>query len=50
MAQRAAKCTVGIQGNSKNTYRGDTISANIQERGGHSNRGRAHKLEGEQSR
>ena len=44
MAWRAAKHTMGVQDNKKNTYKRDTISANIQEQGGHSSRGLTHKL------
>ena len=40
----------GILDNGQNTYRGNTVSASIWERGGYSSRGRAHKLQGGQPR
>ena len=33
MAGRAAKCIVGIQDNDQNTYKRNTLSASVQERG-----------------
>ena len=49
MAGRAAKYTMGVPDDSKNTYRRDIVSANIWKRGDNSSQGRAHKLQGGQS-
>ena len=50
MTWKTAKHHMGVQDNNEDIHKGDTISANVLEQSGHSNRGQTHKLQSGQSR